>query len=241
MYLIEGEKTDFAIALKAKVNEAYAYEILGSKGVLSYLGVCKITDTVEQEFAAKGVEFPVIIKGACHLARALRNSDKVKTQEDLRKGFALLVTTADGLSIAWGILSMLNLWTAFWVFVFGIHIPVLGPFAVAGGLATAVAGVYVALARQTPEQLSVKAYDLLTESILNWADEKAAKERDAAAKKALLLNYSRNEQGSIIWRTVTWPYRTAYDFINEDPKKLMSLPKSTKRASTAVNSPNFQP
>lgn len=179
---------------------------------------------IEQEFVKKAGEFPKLIEGACRVARALRNPDKVKTQEDLRKGFALLVTTAGGLSIAWGLLSMLSLWTAFWVFVFGIHIPLLGPFAFFGGLATAVAGVYVAIAKQTPEQLSAKVHDVLIEAISNWADEKAAKERDAAARKALLQNYSRAElqadKGSIIWRTVTWPYRTVYDFVDAKPKNM---------------------
>ena len=86
-----------------------------------------------------------------------------------------------------------------------------------------MAGVYVAIARQTPEQLSAKAHDLLIEAISNWADEKAAKERDAAARKALLQNYSSGEsggtKGSIIRRTVTWPYRFAYDFVDAKPKK----------------------
>jgi hypothetical protein len=70
--------------------------------------------------------------------------------------------------------------------------------------------------------LSAKAHDVLIEAISNWADEKAAKEGDAAARKALLQNYSRvdaeGNQGSIIWRTVTWPYRTAHDFVDTGPK-----------------------
>lgn len=81
---------------------------------------------------------------------------------------------------------MLSLWTAFWVLVFGIHIPFLGPLAFFGGLATAVAGVHIAITGQTPELLSIKTHDLLIEAISNWVDEKAAKERDAVAKQALL-------------------------------------------------------
>jgi hypothetical protein len=220
----KAEKIAFAIRLKALVDAAYAAETESAKKELSYLGVCRIATMVEVECEKTIGEFPDLIKGACHVARALRNPDKIKTQEDLRRGFALLVTTAGGLSVVWGILSMLSLWTAFWVFVFGFHIPILGPFAVFGGLATAVAGVYVAIARQTPEQLSAKAHDLLSEAISNWADEKAAKERDAAAKQALLQNYSRGESAgdkdSIVWRTLTWPYRTVADFVDgRDVKK----------------------
>ena len=224
MKLTKAEKSVFAIKLKAKVNEAYDRETQSSKTDLSYLGVCKITDMIEQEFIEKAGEYPTLIEGACHLARALRNPDKMKTKEDLRKGFALLVTTVGGLSITWGILSMLSLWTAFWIFVFGVYSPIFGLLSIFGGLAAAVAGVYVAITKRTPQELSAKAHDLLIESISNWSDEEMAKLRDVAARKQLLQNYSHAEVGttkdSMVWKTVTWPYRTVADFVDAGPKNL---------------------
>jgi hypothetical protein len=223
MNLSKTEKSNVALKLKARVTELFDLETQNSKTDLSYLGVCKITEIIEQEFVEKTGAFPKLIDGACCLARALRNPDKMKAQEDLRKGFALLVVTAGGLSITWGVLSMLSLWSAFWVFVFGMHISIFGPLAIAAGLIAAVGGVYSVISTRSPQELSAKAHDILIQAISSWADEKEAAARDEAAKKQLLQCYSRagNEtaKDSMFWKTVTWPYRTVTDFVDEKPKK----------------------
>jgi hypothetical protein len=223
MKLTKTEKTDFAIKLKARVNEAFAVETQSSKVELYYPGVCKITHTLEEEFAAKAGEFPVIMNGACHLARAFLNPDQIESKGDLKKGMGLLVGTAGGVSIVWGILSVTNIGFVSLALLFGIH-PMLAPVAILGGVAVAVTGAYTALAKQTPQARLAKAHNVLIEAISNWADEKAAEEKDVAAKQELMQNYARAQtagtKGSIIWRTLTWPYRTAYDFVDAKPKNI---------------------
>ncbi len=95
----------------------------------------------------------------------------MKSQEDLRKGLALLVVTAGGFCIVLGILTMtaaVGAWTFICALVAGAHIPILGPVAIAGGLAALVAGVYAAIASQTPQALSTKAHDTLIDAISKW-------------------------------------------------------------------------
>jgi hypothetical protein len=223
MKLTRTEKVAFAMKLKAMVNVKYAEEVESPKGQLSYVAVCELTAAIEQECEKTIGEFPAIIKGACHFARALRNPDKMATQEELRKGLALLISTAGGLSIIWGILTMANIGTALLVLVFGIHIPIFGPVAILGGLAAIVGGIYAAISKQTPMALSAKAHDLLIEAISNWADEKSAKEKDSVAKTELRLKVSGVQaeapKGSIIWRTMTWPIRAAVDFVDQPNKR----------------------
>lgn len=224
MKLTESEKIDFAIKLKAKVTSLYAEEVQSSKNELSYLGVCRMTDRIEEEFIEKTGDLPKLIKGACHLARALRNPDKMKTQEDLRKAFALLVGTAGGFSIIWGVLTMVNIGTVLLVLIFGAHIPIFGPVAICGGLAAILGGVYVAISKQTPPALSAKAHDLLIEAISNWANEKAAVDRDKVAKNELANKLQQVETkataGSIIGSIITSPFRMVADFVDSrDVKK----------------------
>jgi hypothetical protein len=187
---------------------------------------------IENEFQTKIGEFPDLIKDACHFARALRNPDKMKTQEDLRKGLGLLVTTVGGLSIVMGILTMtasVGIWTAICIFFAGAHVPILGPIAIGAGLAVVLAGVYAAIAVQTPQILSAKAHDLLIEAISSWADKKTAENRDQAARKELKNKNPHSEteanKASIFWRIISWPYRSARDYI-DGPAENCSRTKS---------------
>jgi len=166
--MTKNEISTFAINLKDKVDAAFNHEIASSEGKnqLSYAGVRDITSMIENDFLATCEEIPDIIKGACFLARGLRNPDKMKTQEDLRKGLGLLVVTAGGIGICMGILTMtaaVGIWSTICIFIAGAHTPILGPIAVAGGLAALVAGVYTAVSTATPQALSAKAHDLLIE------------------------------------------------------------------------------
>ncbi|HEV2692218.1 MAG TPA: hypothetical protein VG347_04925 [Verrucomicrobiae bacterium] len=221
MELSRTEKTAFALKLKAMVDAAYIEEIQSSQNDLSYLGACKITTMVEVECENMIGTFPKIIKGACHLARAFRNPDKAKKKEDMRKGFALLMCAAGGLSIIWGIISMFSIWTIIGA-VLAVHTPFLGPVMFVAGGALAAYGVYEAIAKETPEALSAKAHDVLIEAISNWADEDTAKAKDATAQAELKLKASSAEgkvaEGSTFWRTIIWPFTSAVDYVENGPE-----------------------
>jgi hypothetical protein len=222
MDLTKTERTAFGLKLKAMVNAAYFEETRSSPNDLSYMGVCRITSAIEVECEKTIGTFPKIIKGACHLARALRNPDKMKAKEDIRKGFGLLIVTAGGLSIIGGILSAFSIWTVVGV-VLAIHTPILGPVMFVVGLGVVVTGVYATISKQDPQALSAKAHDLLIEAISSWADEDAAKAKDAIVGEELRLKASSAEvkaaQSSIFMRVITWPYRTTADFVENGPAK----------------------
>jgi hypothetical protein len=232
MKLNRKEKVAFAMKLKAMVDAKFKEAIESPKGQLSYLEVCELATAIEQECEKTIGKFPAIIKGACHFARALRNPDKMDTQEDLRKGFALLISTVGGLSIIWGVLSMANIGTALLVLVFGAHIPLFGPLVILGGLAAIVGAVYATISKQTPMALSAKAHDLLIEAISNWADEKSAKEKDIVAKTDLRRKVSGADtevsKGSIVWSIVTWPFRTVAGFVDRPANADVAIKKQSE-------------
>jgi len=219
MEFTQAEKTDFAIKLKARVNEVYAAMTQNSKVELYHSDVCKITAMLEQEFVATAGEFPSIINGACRLARAFLNPDQVESKADLKKGMGLLITTAGGLSIIWGIASTANIATIICAMVLGVHIPFLAPVAIVAGMAAVAAGVYSAFAKQTPQARLAKAHDILIEAISNWADERAAMEKDLVAKEELRRKASspddKTKPMSTITRIVTWPFRTVADYVDD--------------------------
>jgi hypothetical protein len=196
------EKTDFALYLK---------ETQSPHGELSYLGACKLAEMVEREFNAKIGEIPAIIKGACLLARTALNPDKVQMKKDLRKGLGLLIVTAGGLSMIWGMMSAFNIWTILGV-VLAIHSPVLGPLAMVAGLAVMATGI----SNQTPQILSRKAHGLLIEAISNWEDSHAANEKDTVARREMeeKIAACKIGPGTALAKLLTWPYRTTADFID---------------------------
>jgi hypothetical protein len=222
MNLTPLEKADFALELKSKVNDLYFREGSNSDSDLSYADVCRITDMMEMAFRTRTKEFPKIIEGACLLARALRNPDKVQTQEHLRKGLGLLLLTAGGFSIICSVLGTLSIWTVLGV-VLAAHVPFLLPIALLGGLAAAVSGIYTWKMKQTPQALSAKAHNLLLEAISNWADTKAAVEKDKAAeseaRRTLAISGSQDTSAmGQLGKLATWPFRTVADFVDQPTK-----------------------
>lgn len=183
--------------IKTQLDLLYAQVTNNQRNAMSYQDICKLTDYVSDAFIKQTGECPKLIVGTCDVARGFLNPDKVTSMNDIRKGFALLITTVGGLGLVWGIMLSIGVgagaWAAIVAAVAGPHIPVLGPIAIAVGLAAIIAGVYVALIMLSPTDLSARAHDIVIKAIDTWADPKAAAEADKQATEEMKKESPKQE------------------------------------------------
>ncbi len=184
-----------AAAIRTEMDLLYADMTNNERNALSYHDACKITDYIAEAFRRSTGKVPDVIKGACNLARGLLNPNKMKQGQDLQRGLALLLVTAGGIGIVWGLLIALGVGLSIWAVIWGVIAGTTGPLT--GGLmltvavAAVVAGIYVALALENPQTLSGRAHSVLIEAIEAWADTDKAIAKDAEAKKQIALKSRR--------------------------------------------------
>ena len=79
----------------------------------------------------------------------------------------------------------MSLWATFVTFFIGTGIPVLGPIAIAAGVAAITTGLYLAVKGASPESRSAAAHDAMIKAIDAWADPNKAGGMDEDAKQAV--------------------------------------------------------
>lgn len=180
-------KNKLANEIKTQVDLIYDKATTETNS-LSYQDVCKITDYVEDRFFEEIDEVPDVVAGALNVARSYLNPSKIEAIKQLKKGIGLLLTTAGGLGVLWGIMLALgvgaSMWASIVTFFTGTGIPILGPIAIAAGVAAIAAGLYVAISATSPESLSASAHDAIVKSINAWAKPNEANEEAITALQA---------------------------------------------------------
>mgnify|MGYP001300917911 CR=1 FL=1 len=135
---------------------------------------------------AKAATLPDVVAGALNVARSYLNPRKIEAIKQLKKGLGLLLTTTGGLAVLWGIMVSLgvgaSMWASIVTFFAGTGIPVLGPIAIAAGIAAIAAGLYVAIKATSAESLSASAHDAIVKSVNAWAKPNEA---NAASEDAI--------------------------------------------------------
>ncbi len=178
-------KDKLAHEIKTQVDLLYD-DATAETNSLSYQDVCKITDYVESRFIKAIDEVPDVVAGALNVARSYLNPSKIEAIKQLKKGLGLLLTTTGGLAVLWGIMVSLgvgaSMWASIATFFAGTGIPVLGPIAIAAGIAAIAAGLYVAIKATSPESLSASAHDAIVKSVNTWAKPNEA---NAASEDAI--------------------------------------------------------
>lgn len=191
-------RRELANEIKTQLDLLYAQVTNNQKNAMSYQDICKITDYVSDVFLKKTGEIPKLISGACDVARGFLNPNKISSMNSMRKGLGLLLTTVGGLGLVWGIMVALgvgvSIWASILAFFTGGTFPILGPFAIAAGLAAIVTGVYVAMTFLSPTDLSAKAHDIVVKAIDAWADPKAAAEADKQASTQMAAELKKEEE-----------------------------------------------
>jgi len=170
----------FAGRIKAQVDVLYAKLTSNPQNALSYQDICQITDFVQYEFSEHCGECPQIVRGACQFSRGLLNPDKIEGMNQMRMGIGLLITVVGGLGLLWGILIAMGVGMSMFATVVaavtGGGIPIAGPLAIGFGIAAIAAGIYVGVSFMSPQALSARAHDAITDAIDKWGfPEKAAK------------------------------------------------------------------
>ena len=188
-YRTKTGKQKLALELITQVDILYARATANEQNSMSYHDACKITDYVQTVFREQTEDVPKLVEGACALARGLLNPNKVKQGQDLSRGLGLLLTTAGGIGLVFGLLTALGvglgIWAHVWAIIAGTTGHITGGITIVLATTMIVAGIYVAVAVQTPQTLSGKVHQVLVDAINSWADVEKAKASDARAKKAI--------------------------------------------------------
>lgn len=171
--IVTTNKQEFASELRTEVGILFAQYTTNERNAMSYLDGCLLAEYVRNAFQQGFGEVPQIIEGACVMARGFLNPDKRQRRDNLKKGIGLLLTTAGGAGLVWGIIVALgvglSVWAAVWAWLAGTTAPLTGGITIAIAVAVITAGIYLAINAQTPPSLSAKAHGIIIDAIEKWA------------------------------------------------------------------------
>ena len=174
------QRRRLANEIRSEVDFLFAQATANERNAMSYHDACKIADHVQTVFQERTGAVPKIIEGAYRLARGLLNPDKMKQAYDLQCGIGLLIVTGGGVAIVWGLLVALgvglSIWASAWAAIAGTTGHLTGGLTMVAAVAAIVAGIYVALAKETPQTVSGKAHNLMVEALEKWAEGQGEKD-----------------------------------------------------------------
>ena len=179
----------FSRQLKQEIDEWFLKATQNPEKSVSYAKLCRQTNKIQAQFVKQTGHWPDVVRGACDLARGYLNPDTVERWKQVYRGIGLLVTTAGGVAIVFGIITAfgigLGLWASLWAAIAGSTGPLTGGLTLVVGIAAVGGGIFAAIGLDTPQSLSAKAHDVIIKAIDFWADTEEATKQDREAKEKI--------------------------------------------------------